>query len=376
LPQIPPLPQKGVSNESACLKKRIIFLRRVEYNRGMSHDPGPDAPSEPREPTIDELLAIMHADELPFWESDSVSPQQKADWLEGIKARWRALQAPVTSPSNPEPPESKPDDKTPVRLVPFANPSKEYLRRERITQAYLSGQRPDPEDLAEEEADEIRYQQAVVAAREKKLREVLSPTPSPLLESREPPSKNKPARKGRKRDSSKKPPSHPTPSAGDKFWRLTESNFFWGGGVGMILVAYGFLLSGALKFSIALLVIGWAVITISIYRHNFFEGKPRRTQLIGQTLIPAVSAVVLTVLWFSLKPYSPAKENPIIQSQPMPSPIVQTQATPSLIPSPTPTPAPSLSPLSAPSPTAPKSSSKRAKPRVPCAAEDRLLGKC
>src|SRR5438067_1672242 len=91
----------------------------------------------------------------------------------------------------------------------------------------------------------------------------------------------------------------------EKLWRLTESNFFWGGGVGMILVAYGFLLAGALKFSIALLVVRWLVITVSVYRHRFFERRARRVQLAGQTLISLFLVVVLIVLWLSLRPQIP-----------------------------------------------------------------------
>jgi len=110
----------------------------------------------------------------------------------------------------------------------------------------------------------------------------------------------------------------------EKFWRLTESNLFWGGGVGMILVAYGFLLAGALKFSVILIVVGWLVITVSIYRHNFFEGKSRRGQLIRQTLISIIVGIILAVLWLSLRP-SP---NLDVQSKLVPSPT----------PPPTPTP--------------------------------------
>lgn len=77
------------------------------------------------------------------------------------------------------PPENRPDDKTPVRKIPFPTPSKEYLRRERIQRAIQSGGRPDPNDLAEEQADEIRYQREVAEAFDRKFKELdLSKPPS------------------------------------------------------------------------------------------------------------------------------------------------------------------------------------------------------
>ena len=66
------------------------------------------------QPTIDELLAIMHADELQFWKSGSGSPKQRDEFLEGIKVRWRERQRSVIASSTPESPESKPDDNTPI----------------------------------------------------------------------------------------------------------------------------------------------------------------------------------------------------------------------------------------------------------------------
>lgn len=90
-------------------------------------------------------------------------------------------------PNLPPNPENKLDDDAPARKMVFPNPTEEYLRRERIRRAYQSGQRPDPEDLAEEKADEIRYQQALGEAFKKKFKDLSAPE-SPLpLESKEPP---------------------------------------------------------------------------------------------------------------------------------------------------------------------------------------------
>jgi hypothetical protein len=99
-------------------------------------------------------------------------------------------------------------------------------------------------------------------------------------------------------------------SISQKFGHLSESNFFWGGGVGMVFVAYGFLLAGALKMSIALLFIGWAIITISIYSHNFFEGRSKRVEVIGQTLISGFLAIALVLIWLSLRPQAIAQPQP------------------------------------------------------------------
>jgi hypothetical protein len=73
--------------------------------RDMADTPNPP---ELREPTLDELLAIMHATDRQFWASGSSSPTQREDLLEGYKAAWRAKQQLVTSPPSPEPSESKP----------------------------------------------------------------------------------------------------------------------------------------------------------------------------------------------------------------------------------------------------------------------------
>lgn len=72
----------------------------------------------------------------------------------------------------------------PVRPIPFPNPPPEYYRRERITQALLLGQRPDPEDIAEEEAEALRNKLKLQQVREQRRNEVekefLSPPNLPL----------------------------------------------------------------------------------------------------------------------------------------------------------------------------------------------------
>lgn len=70
----------------------------------------------------------------------------------------------------------------------------------------------------------------------------------------------------------------------------------------MAIAAYAFLIGGAPKFAIVLLVIAWLIMSVSIYRHNFFEGKSKPAQVIGHILLPGLLAVVLIVLWFYLRP--------------------------------------------------------------------------
>ncbi len=88
----------------------------------------------------------------------------------------------------------------------------------------------------------------------------------------------------------------------DKLWRFSESNLFWGGGVAVALASYAFLLTQALRFSIILLVVAWAVITISIFKHNFFESRKRKTQIIRNSFISLFIGVVLCVIWLWLQP--------------------------------------------------------------------------
>ena len=102
----------------------------------------------------------------------------------------------------------------------------------------------------------------------------------------------------------------------EKLWRFSESNFFWGGGVAMALASYAFLLTQALKFSIVLLVVAWVVITISIFKHNFFERGIRKIQIIGNSFISLFIGIVLCVTWLWLQP------------QPNPSQVVSIQPTP------------------------------------------------
>jgi len=106
-------------------------------------------PLESREPTLGELLAFMHADERQFWQSGSGTPKHREEFLEGIKAQWRAAQQPIISLPNSESPESKSDEKTPYEdsitsIIPHMAPPIHLLR---IFLCHSSGDKPAVREL-------------------------------------------------------------------------------------------------------------------------------------------------------------------------------------------------------------------------------------
>lgn len=72
----------------------------------------------------------------------------------------------------------------------------------------------------------------------------------------------------------------------------------------MTLAAYAFLLAGAPKFSIILLVLAWLTISVSIFRHNFFDRKSKHLQVIGSASISLCIAILLFLAWIFLRPES------------------------------------------------------------------------
>jgi hypothetical protein len=142
----------------------------------------------------------------------------------------------------------------PLRTVPFPNPPPEYYRRERITQALLLGQRPDPEDLAEEEAEALRHKLKLERTRQQKRAEVEKEFAPPVGQHPVLPRhfmQDSPTLGERKEGPVKE--TGPKPTWLDKFWKLAESNFFMGGGVAMATGGYGFILAGAPRFGFWLL---------------------------------------------------------------------------------------------------------------------------
>lgn len=89
----------------------------------------------------------------------------------------------------------------------------------------------------------------------------------------------------------------------EKLWKFTESNLFWGGGVGVALAAYAFLFGGAPRwFPLLLLVASWLIISLSVYRHRFFEGRPSLAQVVANAIVYALVGFVLIIFWLLLVP--------------------------------------------------------------------------
>lgn len=89
----------------------------------------------------------------------------------------------------------------------------------------------------------------------------------------------------------------------EKLWKLTDSNLFWGGGIGLALAAYAFEWSSAPpKLTVVLLAIAWAFISISICRHKFFERYSRAFQIVLTVFVCGLVASILVVSWFLLIP--------------------------------------------------------------------------
>ncbi len=87
----------------------------------------------------------------------------------------------------------------------------------------------------------------------------------------------------------------------------------------MALAAYAFLLTGALKFSVVLLAASWIVITISIFKHKFFEKKLRKHQIIGNGLISLFIGIVFCFVWIWMQP----QPTPTLKAAEQPKPIEQ-----------------------------------------------------
>lgn len=143
------------------------------------------------------------------------------------------------------------------------------------------------------------------------------------------------------------------PSVLEKLWKLTESNFFWGGGVGMALAAYAFEIS-APRFSICLLVLAWLVFTISIFRHGFFEGKAARR--IYEGVISLIIGALLAGIWILLKPVTTQPTTGINLSSPT---SIATPSIAQMLPLPTRTPTQSPAPSPSQTPALPKQESTR-----------------
>lgn len=83
---------------------------------------------------------------------------------------------------------------------------------------------------------------------------------------------------------------------------LADSNLFWSGGVAMALAAYAFEWGKAPPaLCVVLLIDACVIITVAVYRHNFFEGKSRGVRTVSHILVSGCLAVVLILAWIALR---------------------------------------------------------------------------
>lgn len=197
----------------------------------------------------------------------------------------------------------------PVRTVPFpgsidtgagarqsshpdyGNPTPSQIRQDRIWRARQSGEKPDPDDIAEEEAEAERYQRKLAEARERRFKEVEAEfAPKPIG----PPVPSAVQQVENGTDKSERF----SKTALEKFDKLAERNSFMGGGVGLAIAAYAFLLGGAPRFGFALLVVSWFVIAVSVWRHRFFEN--RKHENTWNVVICGLIGILLFWIWILL----------------------------------------------------------------------------
>jgi hypothetical protein len=134
----------------------------------------------------------------------------------------------------------------------------------------------------------------------------------------------------------------------EKLWKLIESNFFWGGGVGLAVAAYSFEWASVPQWvTVLMLTVAWLIICTSIYKHQFFEKHSVLLQIVINLIIFVSIAATFVVVWLVMIPNtrssppafleSPAKS---VTPTPAPSGIVITASTPVPIPSKSPETAP------------------------------------
>ena len=95
----------------------------------------------------------------------------------------------------------------------------------------------------------------------------------------------------------------------DKLSRLTESNLFWSGGVAMALAAIT-LAPTRQVFSLVCLVIAWLILTVSIYKHRFFERRTKWEQALYNSLASVFVAGLLVLVWAASLPEAMTPSNP------------------------------------------------------------------
>jgi len=97
----------------------------------------------------------------------------------------------------------------------------------------------------------------------------------------------------------------------EKFVRWLESPLVVSGGLAVILSAFAFIYN-APKASLIVLLIGWGLFVLSVFRHNFFQDKTHKEQKIRKLIISVLMGMVLFVFWIVLQPEPPQKERPFL----------------------------------------------------------------
>jgi hypothetical protein len=186
----------------------------------------------------------------------------------------------------------------PVRTVPFpgsidagagtqsysrpdyGNVSESQLRQDRIWHDLHRTGRADPEDIAEEEAEDERHERKLAEARERKRKQVAGEFGQPKQ------IEHKPANVS----------IETMPKPEGKFIAFIESNLTWGA-FGVIVAGLATLISSAI-----LLFFGWSMLTVSSYRH-FFKGRSWQWQVFGTLFVGLMLGLALLVIWLQFRPH-------------------------------------------------------------------------
>ena len=89
----------------------------------------------------------------------------------------------------------------------------------------------------------------------------------------------------------------------EKFWKFTDSNLLWGGGIGLAFIAYAFEWANVPpRVTLAMLAVAWLIISVSIWRHRFFERWPPSFEMVVNGFISLLVAVLIVIGWIVFQP--------------------------------------------------------------------------
>ena len=362
------------------------------------------------------LLWVMDDRELRFWYGGGTQ-KDKEELLFRLERRWERLARAGEPPVAVKPLPEKDNKSTPeqdrefqgVRVHGssgqtnrpiFPTPTEAQKRRARIDRDMRATGKANTEDLAEENAEELRYQLQLEEALQRKRKEVEAEfAPQPQQQT---PKADRPKVKGsanggegstpildtssrkRKRapeDNKAKPgagrsPKPAKPQGRPARWSrpsekilnkpVTEDHghkeYFWNGTAVVVAIL-------ALVFWGALFVIAWGFYCVWIFRAPWFRTIGVRARRAIKLALASVIGSILLLIWLFVPSPFGGKQTP--------SPQMGIEH-----PTPTPTPASIASPSPLPIPTPTRISSSKPKQRTtkgtakPCKWEDTLLGRC